>query len=74
MTHSSRWNALVELSTASKSMIMKILMVNPSIRKASLNVVIALTGVPSFVFRTNQSAADRADGNGPSELDRTSIT
>ena len=49
-------------------------MVNPSISKASLNAVIALTGVPSFVFRNNQFAADRAEGNGPSELDRTSIT
>ena len=37
-----------------------ILMVKPSIPKASLNVVIAQTGMSSFVFRSNQSAADRA--------------
>ena len=35
-----------------------ILMVKPSIPKASFNVVIALTGVPSFAFLRNQSAAD----------------
>ena len=44
-----------------------ILMVKPSIPKASSSVVIALTGVPSFVFQSNQSAADRAKDNGPSE-------
>ena len=42
-------------------------MVKPSIPKVSVGVVIALTGVPSFVFRSNQSATDRTEDNGPSE-------
>ena len=46
----------------------EILMVNPSIPKASLNVVIALTGVHSFVLWNNQSAVDRAEDNGPSHM------
>ena len=43
-----------------------ILMVKPSTPKASLSVVIALTGVPSFAFLSNQSAADMAEDNDPS--------
>ena len=43
-----------------------ILMVKLSTPKASLGVVIALTGVPSFAFLSNQSAADIAEDNGPS--------
>ena len=42
--------------------------------KASLSVVIALTGVPSFIFRSNQSAADRAEDNDLCEWNRISIT
>ena len=42
------------------------LVVKIFIPKASFSVVIALTGVPSFVFWSNQVAADRAEDNGPS--------
>ena len=51
-----------------------ILMVKPPYPKASLSVVIALTGVPSSVFRSNQPAANRAKDNDPSEWNRISIT
>ena len=51
-----------------------IMMVKPSGPKASLSVVIALIGVPSFVFWRNQSAADMAEDNGPSVWNRISIT
>ena len=44
-----------------------IMMVMPSILKASFSVVIALTGVPSYVFQSNQFAADMTEDNGPSE-------
>ena len=50
-----------------------ILMVKPSTPKATLSVVIALTGVPSFAFLSNQSAADMAKDNGPSQCNRISF-
>ena len=50
-----------------------ILMVKPSAPKASLSVVIALTTVPSFAYLSNQSAADMAEDNGPSQCNRISF-
>ena len=44
-----------------------ILIVKSSMPKASLSFVTALTEVPSFVYQSNQSAADRVEDNGPSE-------
>ena len=51
-----------------------ILMVKSSIHNVSLNIVIALTALAPFVFRSNQFADDRAEDNDPSEWDSLSIT
>ena len=78
VTHSSTRKAM-ELPVLNSAHWIKIpdhvmLMVKPPTPKASLSVVIALTGMPSSVFRSNQPAADRAYDNDPSEWNRISIT